>query len=214
MNQNFQKERLLQQLQQEGIHHSKVLAAIAETPREIFVPPHLQPLSYENEALPIDCNQTISQPYVVARMTEAVYQNKQHKKVLEIGTGSGYQAAILSHLYDEVYSVERIAYLLHQAKKKFKQLNLTNIYCQVSDGYQGWSEHAPYDAIIVTAAAKIVPEDLKQQLRNNGKLIIPVETQPRFQELQLITRRDENFTIEHLDAVTFVPLLSGTENKE
>lgn len=210
MTQNSQKEFLLQQLKHQGITHSKILAAIAQTPREIFVPADLQDFAYENEALPIDHDQTISQPYVVAKMTEAVYQSNQHSKVLEIGTGSGYQAAILSQLYDEVYSIERIKALLDQAEEKFEKLNLTNIYCQHHDGHEGWKEQAPYDAIIVTAAAGILPEELKQQLKNNGKLIVPVDTEYGYQELQLITKQGDNFITEYLDSVRFVPLLPGS----
>lgn len=200
---------MLELLKKRGIKNVQVLNAFETIPREAFVPKHLQDLAYSDEALPIDCGQTISQPYIVARMTESVYQSNQHRKILEIGTGSGYQAAILSTLYDEVYTVERIETLLSQAKKCLKQLKIKNIFTKYGDGSEGWFEHAPYNAIIVTAAAKTVPIALKEQLADNGKLIIPVDTPGGFQDLQLITRNGKRFETDILDSVMFVPLLSG-----
>lgn len=200
---------LIEKLQRHGIRDQRVLYAIAATPRELFVPPDLQEYAYEDRALPIDCEQTISQPYVVARMTELILHATQNDKVLEIGTGSGYQAAVLSQLFKKVYTIERFALLLQQAEKRFKQLNLNNIVTLCEDGQQGWPEHSPFNSILVTAAANQVPSALLNQLADQGRLIIPVGD--RYQQyLQLIIRNGKQYEVISYDPVLFVPLLSGT----
>jgi len=204
-----QRQNLVATLQQEGIKNQDVLNAINTVPREDFVPNKLQDLAYANEALPIGESQTISQPYVVARMTECIYENNNTDKVLEIGTGSGYQAAILSLLFKQVYSIERIQSLLTDAEKRFKQLGYKNIKTLYDDGNKGWQQHAPYNAIIVTAGAEIIPKPLLDQLADNGRLMIPVGAAFTGQELQLITRKGDDFTTQYLDLVAFVPLLHG-----
>jgi len=213
MNSNTQHQQnaLIEELRRQGISNEKILQAFASTPRHHFVSPRFKRYAYEDTALPIDCQQTISQPFVVALMTEIVYSAKQFNKVLEIGTGSGYQAAILSKLAKQVYTVERINTLLEQAKMRFDILKLTNIDCKYADGTEGWPEHAPYDAIIVTAAAVEIPQALLDQLADGGKMIIPVEVEYFGQELQLITRRGDEYQLTKLDSVIFVPLLTGKE---
>jgi len=212
MTNNRSKDRLklVEHLKEHGIRNEAVLNAMANIPREVFVTPAQQAYAYEDTPLPIDCEQTISQPFIVAQMTESIFRGENKpKKVLEIGTGSGYQAAILSQVVDEVYTVERIQTLLHQAESKFQQLNLTNIHTLHADGNFGWPEHAPYDAILVTAAAKFVPKPLTDQLADGGHLIIPVENKMLGQSLQLITRKGKDLNTIDLEAVIFVPLLSG-----
>lgn len=199
-------------LKAEGIADPRVLSAITNTPRHLFIAPEFRSAAYANEPLPIGHGQTISQPYVVAKMSEVIAAQKAHHAVLEIGTGSGYQAAILSQLFDEVYTVERIKPLLETAEEKFKALQLTNIHCLFADGNQGWKEHSPYNAIIVTAATDKVPPALLEQLAEDGRLVIPVGSLFG-QELQLITRRKNQYTTEYLDMVMFVPLLPGKETQ-
>jgi len=205
MNKTF----LLQQLVSQHIRSEKVLRAMETIPRELFVPEELKEDAYLNTPLPIGHSQTISQPYVVARMTELLITDNM-KKVLEIGTGSGYQAAILSQIVDEVYSVERILPLLNEARDRFQQLNLTNIQTLHGDGHLGWPEHAPYDGIIVTAATAVTPLPLLEQLADGGRLLLPLGG-PGFmgQRLQLITRQGKTFTEQSFDYVIFVPLLNG-----
>jgi protein-L-isoaspartate(D-aspartate) O-methyltransferase len=191
-----------------GICDERVLNAIATTPREQFLPSELQDIAYENEALPIACQQTISQPFIVASMTEAVLGGKKLIKVLEIGTGSGYQAAVLSKLVDEVYTIERIEDLYESATQLFKKLHYNNIHTRFGDGSLGWPEESPFDGIIVTAAASFIPETLKQQLVVGGRLVIPVGD-TRSQILKVITRTEQGFETEDLEWVVFVPLLPG-----
>ncbi|TDF38310.1 protein-L-isoaspartate(D-aspartate) O-methyltransferase [Alteromonadaceae bacterium M269] len=201
-------EHLAQALQQEGISNMKVLEAIASTPRELFMPDALQHKAYENTALPIGQGQTISQPYIVAKMTELLLEKPgQIQSILEIGTGSGYQTAILAQLFPKVFSVERIKALQFQAKRKMRLLDLHNTSMKHGDGWQGWQSKGPFDAIIVTAAASQVPEMLKQQLAEGGRLIIPVGEQE--QQLLLIEREDDDFSQTFIEAVRFVPLIPG-----
>ena len=201
-------EHLAQALQQEGISNMKVLEAIASTPRELFMPDALQHKAYENTALPIGQGQTISQPYIVAKMTELLLEKPgQIQSILEIGTGSGYQTAILAQLFPKVFSVERIKALQFQAKRKMRLLDLHNTSMKHGDGWQGWQSKGPFDAIIVTAAASQVPEMLKQQLAEGGRLIIPVGEQE--QQLLLIEREDDDFSQKFIEAVRFVPLIPG-----
>lgn len=199
---------LAETLKFKGIKNKAVLRAIANTPRHIFVKSKLQPYATDDTALPIDCEQTISQPFVVARMTEIILDQPECRKVLEIGTGSGYQAAILSQLVDEVYTIERIKQLLVQAEGRFSRANLANIHTLYGDGNEGWEEHAPYDAILVTAATPIVPPKLKEQLKVGGRMVIPVGDRA-YQMLQLITRTKTDYTVDLLDPVLFVPLKEG-----
>jgi len=203
------QQRLIATLKAEGITNPRVLNAIARVPREHFLPDTLKPSAYENEALPIGYEQTISQPFVVARMSELILTDNCNK-VLEIGTGSGYQAAILSQLFNEVYTIERIKPLLDQAKSCFQELGYDNIHTRFADGSKGWPQAAPFDAIIVTAAAPIVPKTLPEQLGEGGKMIIPVGNQQTTQWLQCINRNGNQLQTKILDPVVFVPLLPGT----
>lgn len=206
------RERLIQSLQEQGIDNQKVLDAMRLVPRHIFLDEALAHRAYENTALPIGYSQTISQPYIVALMTQLVLAWGPRQKVLEIGTGSGYQAAILSHLVDKVYTVERIKPLLMKARERFRLLGLRNIISGHSDGGEGWGQYAPYDAIISTAAPQQVPEELLHQLAPNGILVIPVGPDNN-QELRVIHRMGEtsNFEEEVITRVRFVPLLGGTQ---
>lgn len=197
---------LLEQLRQQGIHDEKLLHAIESVPRERFVDEAFQHKAYENTALPIGSGQTISQPYTVARMTELLCLEPS-SRVLEIGTGSGYQTAILAHLVEHVFSVERIKGLQWQAKRRLKQLDLHNVSTRHGDGWQGWPSRGPFDAIIVTAAPPEIPQDLLQQLDDGGVLILPVGEEN--QTLQRVTRRGDEFVAENIEAVRFVPLVKG-----
>ncbi|WP_413530407.1 protein-L-isoaspartate(D-aspartate) O-methyltransferase [Rahnella inusitata] len=197
---------LLEQLRQQGIHDEKLLHAIEAVPRERFVDEAFQHKAYENTALPIGSGQTISQPYTVARMTELL-RLKPSSRVLEIGTGSGYQTAILAHLVEHVFSVERIKGLQWQAKRRLKQLDLHNVSTRHGDGWQGWPSRGPFDAIIVTAAPPEIPQDLLQQLDDGGVMILPVGEENQI--LQRITRRGDEFAAETIEAVRFVPLVKG-----
>ena len=204
------RERLVKRLQRQGIHNSKILELIRTTPRHIFVDEALASRSYEDTALPIGHSQTISQPYIVARMTEVLLESGPMNKVLEVGTGSGYQAAILSPLVDTVYTVERILPLLNQARRRFQQLKLTNIRVKHADGNWGWEDYAPFDAIIATAAPQNIPQSLLDQLVLGGRLIAPIGDKQN-QQLTLVTRTAAGFEQEILDDVSFVPMLNGCE---
>ncbi|QLK62545.1 protein-L-isoaspartate(D-aspartate) O-methyltransferase [Enterobacteriaceae bacterium Kacie_13] len=197
---------LLEQLRQQGIHDENLLHAIEAVPRERFVDEAFQHKAYENTALPIGSGQTISQPYTVARMTELL-RLKPSSRVLEIGTGSGYQTAILAHLVEHVFSVERIKGLQWQAKRRLKQLDLHNVSTRHGDGWLGWPSRGPFDAIIVTAAPPEIPQDLLQQLDDGGVMILPVGEENQI--LQRITRRGDEFAAETIEAVRFVPLVKG-----
>lgn len=198
--------RLVQRLRDKGIGSEEVLAAIADTPRHIFLDEALAHRSYEDTALPIGHNQTISQPYIVARMTELLLESAP-RRVLELGTGSGYQAAILSQVVDEIYSVERISPLLQKAKQRFERIGYRNLYCRHADGGIGWPEQAPFDAIMVTAAPKEIPIELLRQLKDGGRMIVPLGDVQ--QHLTIITRRGEQYTKEVIEPVMFVPFLPG-----
>jgi len=199
------RERLLQRLRDNGIHDETVLAALHKVPRHLFVDEALASRAYEDTALPIGHNQTISQPYIVARMTEHLFANGA-RRVLEIGTGCGYQTAILCELAQEVYSVERLAPLHLSARRLLQELGYRNFRLKLGDGSAGWPEYAPYDGILVTAAAADVPMALLGQLVPGGRLVIPVGT-PARQELLGIRLTDEGYIRECLDAVNFVPLI-------
>lgn len=202
------RERLVQRLREEGIRDERVLAAMLNIPRHVFIDEALNSRAYEDTALPIGHSQTISQPYIVARMTEALLRGGMPKKVLEIGTGSGYQTAILAALVEQLYSVERVEPLLTQARKRLQQLGYRNFRLRLGDGSAGWPEYAPYDGIIVTAAPAQVPSALLAQLAPFGRLVIPVGG-TRVQELLLLTRTQEGISSERLEAVSFVPLIQG-----
>lgn len=197
---------LLGQLRAQGISDERVLQAIGEVPRELFVDEALAHKAWDNIALPIGCGQTISQPYTVARMTELLLTSPQ-KNVLEIGTGSGYQTAILAHLVRHVCSVERVKSLQWQARRRLKQLDLHNVSTRHADGWQGWQARAPFDAIIVTAAATEIPQALLEQLQDGGLLILPVGDVK--QSLQRIRRNGSEFITDTIEAVRFVPLIKG-----
>ncbi len=201
-------EALAQLLKKEGIAHPAVLKAIASTPRELFIPEALQHQAYLNTALPIGQGQTISQPYIVARMTELLLNGDHpHRKVLELGTGSGYQSAILAQVFGQVYSVERIKSLQFQAKRRLQKLDLHNVSMKHGDGWEGWASKGQYDAIIVTAAASSLPQKLLPQLEDGGQLVIPVGTDS--QSLLLITRKGNQFEQKRIEDVRFVPLVPG-----
>jgi protein-L-isoaspartate(D-aspartate) O-methyltransferase len=198
---------LAQKLQAEGITDSSVLAAIAQTPRHLFVEPVLAHKAYENTALPIGQGQTISQPYIVARMTALLLQGNSSGTVLEIGTGSGYQTAILARLFKHVCSVERIKALQFQAKRRLQQLDLHNVSMKHGDGWQGWPSKGPFDSIIVTAAPSDVPQALLQQLSEGGRLVIPVGAEQ--QVLRVYQRQADEFHSLDIETVRFVPLVPG-----
>lgn len=202
------RERLIQRLYEEGLSNAHVLETIRRTPRHLFVDEALAHRAYEDTALPIGNNQTISQPYMVARMSELLLAAGPLDKVLEIGTGSGYQTAILAQLVERVFTVERIQGLQEKAKERLAQLNLRNVVFRWGDGWEGWNALGPYNAIIVTAAAAQVPQALLDQLAPGGRLVIPVGAGD-VQELLLIVREDDGFSRHVLDAVRFVPLLNG-----
>jgi protein-L-isoaspartate(D-aspartate) O-methyltransferase len=202
------KLQLLMELRRAGIGDARVLGAIERTPREEFVPPAFEDRAYENVALPIGHGQTVSQPYVVALMTEKLEVGQRHN-VLEIGTGSGYQTAVLARLGRRVFTVERHRELLHDAEARFGELRLRNIVCRVGDGSKGWPEQAPYDRVIVTAAAAAVPASLLDGLAPGGILVVPVGEDRRDQQLLRICRNNDGFSTEDLGPVRFVPLVAG-----
>ncbi len=201
------RARMVDRLIKQGIEDNKVLAVMGEIPRHIFVDEALASRSYEDTALPIGHNQTISQPYIVAKMTELLLENGPLSKVLEIGTGCGYQTAILATLIEKIYSVERIAPLLKTAKNNLWDLKIKNVSYQYSDGGWGWSEQAPFDGILVSAAPAEIPETLLRQMAIGGVMLIPVGS--RHQQLHKVTRTENGYDDEILEPVSFVPFLSG-----
>ena len=204
------RERLVQRLRDEGIRDDRVLAAIRDTPRHIFVDEALASRAYEDTALPIGFAQTISQPYIVARMTEALLDAGPLNDVLEIGTGSGYQTAILARLVRRVYTVERIESLLNLARDRFRELGLRNIRLKHADGSLGMPEYAPFDGILVTAAPESVPEALVAQLKVGGRMVLPVGGREG-QSLVRLTRTAKGVERKVLERVVFVPLLGGLQ---
>jgi len=203
------RERLAQRLRDQGICSENVLNTLVDTPRHIFIDEALSHRAYEDTALPIGYNQTISQPYIVARMTELLLEAGPLDTVLEVGTGSGYQTAILAQLVDQVFSVERIRPLQEKARKRLQRLKLHNVMLRHTDGGMGWPDKAPFDGILVTAAPREVPRELLEQLSIGGRLVIPVGDE--HQTLKRITRTSEaEFETEVLESVRFVPLLGGT----
>lgn len=204
--QSLKMQSLIKLLRQHGIKDERVLTAIASIPREHFIDEALSHQAYDNRSLPIGSGQSISQPYMVARMTELL-RLEPKSKVLEIGTGSGYQTAVLAKLVDQVCSVERIKSLQWNTKRRLKQLDIHNIATRHGNGWQGWPERAPFDGIIVTAAASEVPQSLLEQLADKGRLVIPVGEDK--QVLQLIKRNGDNFITRNMGEVKFVPLVKG-----
>jgi protein-L-isoaspartate(D-aspartate) O-methyltransferase len=200
-----ERQRMVQeQLMPRGIHEERVLAAMGKVPREEFVPPDLRAESYSDGPLPIGYDQTISQPYIVALMTEQL-RLQPHDRVLEIGTGSGYQAAVLAELVAEVYSIEIVAPLAHTAEATLQRLGYKNVHVKVGDGYKGWPEHALFDAITVTCAPDHVPQPLVDQLKEGGRMIIPVGQ--RFaQELYLLEKKNARLQQSAVLSVRFVPM--------
>lgn len=202
------RARLVDRLQQQGISNQRVLEVMRHVPRHIFMDEALSTRAYEDTALPIGFGQTISQPFIVARMTELLLAGAPVHKVLEIGTGSGYQTAVLSQLVGEVYTIERIEALQLRARRCLREMKAGNVRYKYDDGNLGWLAQAPFDAIIVTAAPIGVPPSLLDQLKVGARLVIPSEEQGR-QHLKLIVRHEEGFEEQILDAVQFVPLVEG-----
>ncbi|MBL6673953.1 MAG: protein-L-isoaspartate(D-aspartate) O-methyltransferase [Candidatus Puniceispirillaceae bacterium] len=202
-----EKAQLIMTLRGQGIGDATVLSALESVPRELFVPPALRQHAYENASLPIALDQTISQPYVVARMTEALRLTGR-ERVLEIGCGSGYQAAVLTYLCRRVYSMERLKPLLVDAENRLRDLRISNISLRHGDGVKGWPEAAPFDRIILTCGSAKIPDILLQQLKIDGIMVAPEGTDSA-QQLVVITRRESGFEREVLMPVTFVPLIEG-----
>lgn len=203
------RERLIQRLADQGVNNTQVLDVIRTTPRHLFLDEAMAHRAYEDVALPIGFQQTLSQPYVVARMTELLLAGGPLARVLEIGTGSGYQTAILAQLVDEVFSVERIKALQQKARQRLRQLKLRNVQLHHADGGMGWAEYGPFDGIVVTAAPERIPEELLLQLAVGGRMVVPVGGD--VQHLQIVTRTNEGYETEIVEAVYFVPLRSGKE---
>ena len=204
------RDRLATALIEMGIQSKPILDVIRKIPRHFFIDEALASRAYENTALPIGFNQTISQPYIVAKMTEVLVKNKELENVLEIGTGCGYQTVVMAQFPKYVYTVERIDGLLIRARERFQKLNCNNIRTKHSDGNIGWPAHGPYDGIIVAAAPVGVPKALVEQLAMDGRLVIPVG-KPGKQKLLLITRTEYDYTEQYIDSVSFVPMLAGID---
>ena len=202
------RDRLVQRLRDQGIRSEEVLTQIRNVPRHLFVDEALASRAYEDTALPIGLGQTISQPFVVAKMTEALLTDFDGDTVLEIGTGCGYQTAVMSPLVKKIYTVERIPELLRKTRQRLRDLDIYNVQFRPGDGWEGWPKYAPYDGIIVTAAANRLPEKLLQQLGSGGRMVIPVGD-PGYQELTLVTRMNDHFEQVSLGGVSFVPLVPG-----
>ena len=203
------RDRLVQRLREQGIANLAVLERIRNVPRHIFVDEALGSRAYEDTALPISYGQTISQPYIVARMTEALLEAGAAENILEVGTGCGYQTAVLAPLVTRLYTIERIEPLLARARERLKELGIRNVRFRHGDGALGWKAHAPFDGILVAAAPLTVPEALVRQLRVGGRLLVPIGPEGE-QELVRFTRREQGMQRESLGAVAFVPLLGGT----
>ena len=203
------RERMIGRLIDQGITSHKVLTAIRNVPRHLFIEDGFAHLAYEDNSIHIGYGQTISQPYIVAKMTELLVDQRHLNKVLEIGTGCGYQTAVLAQLVDYVYSVERIQPLQKKAKDLLWSLNFQNVAYLHSDGGWGWEEKAPFDAILVAAAPPEIPEKLLEQLAVGGIMLIPIGKERGIQELQRVIRTESGYEVESLEAVTFVPFLSG-----
>lgn len=204
------RDRLVERLREKGISNERVLEVMRTLPRHLFVDEAMAHRAYEDTALPIGHGQTISQPFIVARMTEILLENGTPDVVLEVGTGSGYQSAVLARLIPKVYTVERINALLARARECHRALKLHNVFTRHTDGSWGWEQHAPYPAIMVTAAPQQVPDSLLTQLAVGGRMVIPVGAADGSQTLKLIHRTQLGFEEQTLNAVRFVPLLDGS----
>lgn len=202
------RDRLVQRLRDHGIKSEAVLEQIRNVPRHLFVDEALASRAYEDTALPIGLGQTISQPWVVARMTEALLEGFEGETVLEIGTGCGYQTAVMAPLVKKIYTVERIPELLKKTRQRLRELDIYNVQFRPGDGWEGWPKYAPYDGIIVTAAAPRLPEKLLEQLAPGGRMVIPVGPMG-YQDLLLVTRENDHFEEVSLGGVSFVPLVPG-----
>jgi protein-L-isoaspartate(D-aspartate) O-methyltransferase len=208
----LRKNMVEKQLKSRGINDEKVLKVMSRVERHKFVPASLLNQAYNDNPLPIGHGQTISQPYIVALMTQSL-QLDENDKVLEIGTGSGYQAAVLAEIVKEVYTIEIIEELAQSAEKRLKRLGYQNVKVKNADGYFGWQENAPYDAIIITAAANHIPPPLLQQLKDGGKLIIPLGSTLRFQTLTLVEKKGNDFETEFITGVRFVPMTGKAQQQ-
>ncbi|MFO7549964.1 MAG: protein-L-isoaspartate(D-aspartate) O-methyltransferase [Haliea sp.] len=202
------RERLVQRLVEQGISSQRVLDVMRTTPRHLFLDEAMAHRAYEDTSLPIGFQQTLSQPYIVARMTELLLEQGPRSRVLEVGTGSGYQTAVLAQLVEQVWSVERIKPLLDRARQRLRQLKLRNVTLRHADGSMGWEDAGPFDGILSTAAPERIPEELLRQLAPGGCLVIPVGGAS--QHLQVVTRSSEGFDTRIVEAVRFVPLRPGT----
>ena len=202
------RERLVQRLKDNGIRNAVILDRIRSVPRHLFVDEAISSRAYEDVALPIGFGQTISQPWIVARMTEALLEGGPLNNVLEIGTGCGYQTAVLAPLVGKIYSIERVAPLLERARERLKELEIRNVRFRHGDGGQGWPTHAPYDGILVAAAPHAIPDILVEQLAPGGRMVLPIGAEGE-QELMRITREPDRIKRERLGAVAFVPLVQG-----
>ena len=202
------RDRLVQRLKDHGIRSEAVLNQIRNVPRHLFVDEALASRAYEDTALPIGLGQTISQPWVVARMTEALLDGFDGATVLEIGTGCGYQTAVMAPLVKKIYTVERLLELMKKTRQRLRELDIYNVQFRPGDGWEGWPKYGPYDGIIVTAAAPQLPEKLLQQLAPGGRMVIPVGP-TGCQDLLLVTRKNDHFERVSLGAVSFVPLIQG-----
>ena len=209
------RDRLVQRLRNEGIRHAEILERIRNVPRHLFVDEALSSRAYEDSALPIGQSQTISQPFIVAFMTQALLENRDSllrmNKVLEIGTGSGYQTAVLAPLVRQINTIERILPLMNSARDRLNSLGIGNVRYRHDDGFRGWPGQAPFDGIIVTAAPEAVPDALLDQLAPGGRLVLPVGPAGGYQHLLRITRTENGFEKEQLTAVSFVPMLEGKD---
>jgi protein-L-isoaspartate(D-aspartate) O-methyltransferase len=209
------RDRLVQRLRNEGIRHAEILERIRNVPRHLFVDEALSSRAYEDNALPIGQSQTISQPFIVALMTQALLEKGDKlvhlSKVLEIGTGCGYQTAVLAPLVRQLFTIERILPLMNSARDRLNALGIGNVRYRHDDGFRGWPGQAPFDGIIVTAAPDAVPEALLEQLAPGGRMVLPVGPVGGQQRLLRITRTDSGFEEEHLAGVSFVPMLEGKD---
>ena len=202
------RDRLVQRLQAQGVRSTAVLERIRNVPRHLFVDEALASRAYEDTALPIGLGQTISQPFVVARMTESLLDGFTPARVLEVGTGCGYQTAVLAPLVPQVFTVERISELLRKAQQRLHRLDIYNVQYRRGDGWEGWPKYSPYEGIIVAAAAPELPQKLLDQLAPGGRMVIPIGPAGR-QELTRIVREDDHFSQTPLGGVSFVPLVRG-----
>ena len=203
------RQRLVQRLAEQGITSTEVLEAVRSTPRHLFVDEALAHRAYEDTALPIGWNQTLSQPYIVAKMTELALANGTPAKVLEIGSGSGYQTAILAQVSGEVFAMERVKGLSDRSRKRFRELRLRNVQCRLGDGLVGWPDKGPFDVILSAAAPEQVPPALLEQLAIGGRLVMPVGNHE--QDLIVVHATPSGFETEVIEPVNFVPMLSGVE---